>query len=197
MDQAILAARLAACRLRGVRPPAGLRRSLRQMHRNFVFMPPMAPACCLAGQCLGELSLILGDVVPVLPGHISCRAEGEILAPASPGALGRFLLLLIGALMPPYPNWRLSLFAYPANGRVCVQVFFYNCAQKMPPRSLCRSANRWAAERGGMVLFSGRGALLVLPKGRGQPLPPGYSLWARDRYSPVYALLPLRLILPD
>ena len=157
----------------------------------------MAPACCLAGQCLGELLLVLSEVMPILPGSIFCRAEDGLLAPASPGALGRFLLWLIGALMPLGPNWRLSLFAYSANGRVCVQIYFYDCAQKIPPRSLCRSANRWAAERGGMVLFSGRGALLVLPKGRGQPLPPGYSLWARDRYSPVYALLPLRLILPD
>ena len=197
MEQAILAARLAACRLRGVRPPAALRRSLRRMHRKFVFMPPRASGCCTAGQCLGELSLVLGDVMPVFPGSISCRSESGLLAQVSPGELGRFLLWLIGAVMPPSLNWRLSLIAYPVNRRVCVQIFFCGHAQKIPPRSLCRSANRWAAERGGMVLFSMHGALLVLPQGCGQPLLPSYSLWARDRYSPIYALLPLRLILPD
>ena len=201
LEHSVLAEQLAACCLRGVRPPARLRRRVRRAQRQALAAPAAVGLCCDAGQCLGELALLLEDICPLPPGFVQAAAPLGLYAAAAPGELGRFLLWLCGGLMPRTPGTCLRLLAYSWGEKILIDICWQGEGTKKPPRSLYRSAKHWAGKRGGMMFFAAGAArlraVLVLPRGQAKAVRPAqYSLWAFDRFSPPYSLLPLRLILP-
>lgn len=203
LDQTQLAEQLAACAVRGVPPTARLRRLLRRMWRQALFCAPAPGVCCDISHCAAQLCLLLAQLCPQPGQCMAFTGPGAgLCAAAAPGELGCFLLWLAGRLMPPTPGPGLQMRTYEAGRFAGIAVFSPCPAAKKPPRSLCRSARRWAADRGGQMLFmisrSGLCAVLLLPKGPAAALrPPRYALWAYDPCSPPFSLLPLRLILPD
>lgn len=196
----LLAEQLAACRLAGIPPPARLRRALRALHRQALWAPA-ARLSCDAGACLGQLAALLGEVCPMPPGCLEADAPAGLCIGAAPGELGRLLLWLIGSLFPAASGGRVQLSARQSGQQILVCLQLDAPRQKIPPRSVTRQANVWARQRGGWFFWiqscSSLCAVLALPPGQTALLrPPRYALWAFDRCSPVYSLLPLRLILP-
>lgn len=201
LEGSLLAEQLAVCRRAGIPPPARLRKAVRQLHWQ-ALCGPAASIHCDVSECLEQLAALLREVCPMPPQSICTNAPAGLYANAAPGELGRFLLQLIGCLFPLSGGTPLHLSAQQCGGRVLV------CLQQMrplrkqkPPRSLTRQARCWARKRGGLFFYgcSGSGFCCVLALLPGQAVrsrPPRYALWAFDRFSPVYSLLPGRLILP-
>lgn len=102
LEHSALAEQLAACCLHGVRPTARLRRSVRQAQRQALAAPAAAGLCCDAGQCLGELALLLEEICPLPPGFVQAAAPLGLYSAAAPGELGVFFYGCAAALCPAH-----------------------------------------------------------------------------------------------
>ena len=198
MEREELAEWIARCRCAGRSIPPAARRALRGIYLEELFRA--APGCFSADStaCLRALGALL---------QCTCRRRGMVSVSAGaapPVALSaRFLaegLLACLFCLGPGAGSRVSLGCLGIGSDA---VFRLEVTGAEKPPILCRPGlERWASERGGVLLWSigsgRRGAILRLPRAESSAGPvPDYSAWAFDRYSPLYSFASALLWLPD